>query len=330
LAISAVTLMASCALDRSVEPREQTPRSIDAGTDEEDAGGDAGPLPDAGEGCVPSEELCDGVDNDCDPTTPDGADDPRLRDACDADADDDLCVDDDARCVGAEIVCVDVDGDLVEICLGGDEDCDGIVDEDGAYDATPYYVDADGDGAGDESTVMTSCDPLVDRVTLGGDCDDTRADLSPTNDELCSRFDEDCDGRVDEGDVCPCRRLAFEGSDYLLCSTPREYGDAESACQALGWHLAKLDTAEETGFLAPELPGSSWIGLDDREDDRTFVWFDGSDGGHRPWAEDEPNDGGVFGDEDCVELRTNGELNDLRCRDDRGYVCEREIPAAHR
>ncbi len=58
-----------------------------------------------------------------------------------------------------------------ELCNGGDDDCDGLVDEDDpdVVDAATYCADADGDGRGDPATSVVSCDHPAGYVT---DCSD--------------------------------------------------------------------------------------------------------------------------------------------------------------
>ena len=87
-------------------------------------------------------ELCDGFDNDCDDLI-DG-DDPSTdsdRDgysACDGDD----CDDTDSA----------VNPDADERCNSIDDDCDGVVDEASAIDATVWFLDADGDSYGSETS----------------------------------------------------------------------------------------------------------------------------------------------------------------------------------
>jgi len=81
-----------------------------------------------------------------------------------------------------------------EYCNGADDDCDTVTDEDDAVDATGWIVDTDGDGYG-TGTVTTQCDaPGATYVALGGDCDETDADINPGAYEHCDGIDSDCDG----------------------------------------------------------------------------------------------------------------------------------------
>ncbi len=73
-------------------------------------------------------EVCDGIDNDCNPATPDGADEPWYGAACDGN-DTDLCLEGVWVCEGGIQRCTDDTGDDLEICDNGiDDDCDGLVD----------------------------------------------------------------------------------------------------------------------------------------------------------------------------------------------------------
>ena len=115
--------------------------------------------------CTPTDEVCNGEDDDCDGDVD--------EDAVDAVA---WYADEDGDEVGAGegvVACdaptgyVDVDGDCDdadatvnpsadELCNGVDDDCDGSVDED-AVDTVLLYADADGDGLGDPAVSEDRC-----------------------------------------------------------------------------------------------------------------------------------------------------------------------------
>ena len=81
-------------------------------------------------------DICDGLDNDCDPASTDGSEDPSLGAACDG-PDLDLCLEGVFSCSGGSLVCSDNTGDNFEACNGVDDDCDGSVDEDFIRDDNP-------------------------------------------------------------------------------------------------------------------------------------------------------------------------------------------------
>ena len=85
----------------------------------------------------------------------------------------------------------------VDFCDGDglDNDCDGQVDED---PPRPYYLDADSDGYG-TGTALISCLPPDGYVLLNGDCDDTNENISPGAIDICNGIDDNCDGIVDDG-----------------------------------------------------------------------------------------------------------------------------------
>ncbi|MDQ3264877.1 MAG: MopE-related protein [Myxococcota bacterium] len=74
-------------------------------------------------------ELCNGLDDDCDGLADE---DWNIGDPCDG-QDTDSCQEGVWSCNGASArQCAEPPGDQVETCNGGDDDCDGLIDEDGA------------------------------------------------------------------------------------------------------------------------------------------------------------------------------------------------------
>ena len=168
-------------------------------------------------------EVCDeaDVDEDCDGFADDDDTgvDPSTQSTWYADADGDGYGDDDSallRCEG-DTGLSSVGGDCddarasihpgaTEVCDTGDvdEDCDGHADDaDTGVDTgtfSTFYVDADGDGYGDDASATRACDASTGQLTVGGDCDDADTGISPDATELdCNGIDEDCDGS--DGDL---------------------------------------------------------------------------------------------------------------------------------
>ena len=188
-----------------------------------------------------TEIAYDGLDNDCDPSTPDddldGDGRPLLTDCDDAndaiggnevayDGLDNDCdpstPDDDLDGDGVLLAsdCDDTDASVfpgaTERCDSADNDCDGAVDEE-AIDAVTVYPDADADSYGDPSAPLVACAPPDGFVLDNTDCDDTVDSIHPLAEEQCNAEDDDCDSAVDEDGVCPLSHGGHrvdKGGDY--------------------------------------------------------------------------------------------------------------------
>ena len=121
-------------------------------------------------------EICDGLDNDCDPSTSEAADNDG---------------DGVSSCAGD---CDDVDPNNVpggvESCDFQDNDCDAAIDE---------GFDLDGDG-------VTSC---------GADCNDQNATVYPGATEICDGQDGNCDGILATLDTPPTPTFSATGQDRV-------------------------------------------------------------------------------------------------------------------
>jgi len=185
-----------------------------------------------------NDEICDGLDNDCDGDIDEGATQGDTQ-VWYADSDDDGYGDLDA----AEELCgtpegysllgtdcddadPDVHPDAEELCNGADDDCDDVIDDD-AVDAGSWYLDSDLDEYGDPSTATLSCEAPAGYVPDGTDCDDAQSDTNPGADEVCDERDNDCDGFVDDD--------ALDASTWYTDGDDDNYGDEDAAtrsCQA--------------------------------------------------------------------------------------------------
>ncbi|MCB9796701.1 MAG: hypothetical protein H6741_28715 [Alphaproteobacteria bacterium] len=196
-----------------------------------------------------ADEYCNGVDDDCDGAV----DEPESVDAerwyTDADSDgagdpDDWTEACDAPTgtVGNDDDCDDANGSInpnaLEICDGVDNDCDGIADEDDAYDVSTWYADADGDGYGDADYSAVACDAPSGYVADSSDCDDDEASAYPGAAEVCDELDNNCDGDTDEG-VTTTYSPDYDGDGYgddsgrydvEACAAPSGYVEDSSDC----------------------------------------------------------------------------------------------------
>ena len=145
-------------------------------------------------------ETCDGLDNDCDASTP--IDESMLMGTFYADADGDMYGDaavtqeacdasdgwvaDDTDCDDADPM---VNPGATEVCDDVDNDCDAATAEPTSW----FYQDMDGDMYGDAGVSAEACEPSEGWVADDSDCDDTDPMVNPGAMEVCDGIDNDCD-----------------------------------------------------------------------------------------------------------------------------------------
>ncbi len=186
-------------------------------------------------------ELCNGLDDNCDGQAEEG-----LGIVWYADADGDDYGDPNVTTVacsaplgyiGNNADCDDHDADInpgaTEICNGIDDNCDGNMDE--GLQST-FYLDADGDGYGDESNDILACFAPSGYVLDFTDCNDNNAAINPGAVEVCNGVDDNCDGQLDEG-VQQTFFADTDGDGYgdinnsvLACSAPSGFVGNSTDC----------------------------------------------------------------------------------------------------
>jgi hypothetical protein len=128
---------------------------------------------------------------------------------------------------------------------------------------------------------------------------------------------------------CPENWSSFGSYCYQLNKTAVAWPDAEKTCKSTGGHLTSILSATEGTFINKHLLQSinnAWIGLNDRDNEHTFVWSDGMPLLVVSWWRNQPND--FDGQQNCVYInRGQGRWNDLGCGRKFPFVCKRpKIP----
>jgi hypothetical protein len=164
-----------------------------------------------------------------------------------------------------------------EVCNGVDDDCDGFIDE-GLL--STFYRDQDGDTYGALSSGSTAaCVAPTGYVSNNTDCDDSNSSINPGQSESCNGFDDDCDGDVDEDNVCgdPCNGDPCCGnySTYYLDNDSDGYGSSSSGSTSgcsgstpSGYSSSDNDRNDSDGSVNPGA-GESCNGIDDDCDGST-------------------------------------------------------------
>jgi len=233
-------------------------------------------------------EDCDGLDNDCDGATLDGADEVDLGAACDG-ADLDACQEGVLECNGSlPLDCNDTTPTDVEVCDGGttDENCDGTFDEEDAQNCVSYDFDADRDthGVAVDSRCLCSPDaPAFYDTTLDDDCDDSCNVCWTGNPEICGDGeDNDCSGTADDPPAGWWNagwqgRMVLSVDETAAGSLPIDYTVALTSLGTSAYVTAGTMLANGDDVRVVWSDGSSFVELDRHliniDSASTGIWF---------------------------------------------------------
>ncbi|XP_073430893.1 mannose-binding protein A-like isoform X2 [Dendrobates tinctorius] len=118
-------------------------------------------------------------------------------------------------------------------------------------------------------------------------------------------------------------RGAIAGEKTFVTSRKElPFEESKALCLKAGGQVATPRNAEENKAVLEIVQYHdlfTFLGITDIETEGTFRYSDGKSVTYTNWKAGEPNQ---HGDEDCVEMRLNGEWNDGRCKEKRLNICE--------
>lgn len=182
----------------------------------------------------------------------------------------------------------------IEYCDNKDNNCDGAVDELDLNRPPTAWFDADGDGYG--GTVYNpSCGILNGYISVAGDCDDSRADVSPGGVEVCdvNNTDENCNGWADDADAVDVQTQ----SSWYADRDGDSFGDMRDLLLACDMPVQRVADSSDCDDARPDINPNGFEVCDPRDEDEDCDGLtddrDPSASGQSLWFED--RDGDLYG-----------------------------------
>ena len=173
----------------------------------------------------------------------------------------------------------------------------------------------------------SDCDrSCSDQITNGDESGQDCGGSCGTSGEVCNGRDDDCDGSVDEENVCGPEAITYNDTGYILLSTAATWSTQLGLCRGYsGYDLMIVDSLAEWTAVEAALGVSSdvWIGGNDIASEGDMIWSATAlaPGPYEGWASLEPD--GLPGDADCVAVDYDAdEWMDLDCASTYVAICE--------
>jgi hypothetical protein len=216
-----------------------------------------------------------------------------------------------------------------EVCDGIDNDCDGEVDEEAS---SVFFLDADGDGFGDDQSPLSACEQPAGYVGNATDCNDDAATTYPYAPELCNEVDDDCNGAVDDNAEGNATWYADDDGDGFgnpldhleSCTDPgnrvRNDGDCDDAAPSVN-----PDAIEVCNFIDDDCDAL----VDEADASDAATWYADADAdgygqdGTALTACTQPSGYSAYaGDCDDTDAAYNPAALELDCTDPNDYNCD--------
>lgn len=227
------------------------------------------------------------------------------------------------------------DAEIITVCI--DPGCGGAQAEAGrggspASTAGSNPVSGAGSGGSGGSGGAMVAGQGGDAGGQAGAAPGTPSCVPSADDQVCDGLDETCQPTADDaGCANTCRGTFVNGTSYMSCLAAATFDAAETACQANGMHLVKIDSAEENAVvLSVARDDYVWIGGSNRSDVNVYTWLDGTaffssdsavPGTYQNFGNAEPAPDDKLR---CVQLRQtgNGTWSNWQCSGMQSFVCE--------
>ena len=170
-----------------------------------------------------TDEACDGIDNNCDGQVDNNPQD--IGGPCQVPGANGICANGQTACNAGNKQCEQTVLPQGETCDNLDNNCNGVVDDDGAQGCQTYFYDGDSDGyASNNAGSKCLCSPSGGyTATMKGDCNDNSSAAYPGAPEKCDWIDNNCNNQVDEENAQGC-------SSYYQDGDNDGYGGNSSKC----------------------------------------------------------------------------------------------------
>ncbi|XP_053407988.1 perlucin-like protein [Mercenaria mercenaria] len=126
---------------------------------------------------------------------------------------------------------------------------------------------------------------------------------------------------------CPNGWMTHDSSCYHFSHDTEEWASAVAICKILGGHLVEIDDATENLYLVSQaklLNKSFWIGLNDLQEENSWVWVNSNTpASYTHWHPGQPDNGAS--NENCAHLYPGFSFswNDKQCYTHYNYICEK-------
>ncbi|XP_041806920.1 CD209 antigen-like protein E [Chelmon rostratus] len=130
--------------------------------------------------------------------------------------------------------------------------------------------------------------------------------------------------------TCPAGWSVIGCICYFFSTKSDSWEKGRQDCRDRGADLVIIDSRAEQVFLSTNIKKDTWIGLNDRDNEGTWKWTDGTPPTLTYWHARQPDNGGGdprWGEEDCVHLKPGlkpeENWNDLCCDESLQWICEK-------